>query len=87
MKVKKIEFEFGLLTLEEKENGHDEEGFVGDIRLSFKPNFPTKKDGAELKCFSIDYPRHNPYHEVDYYEWLMSWYKEGRLIKERRDEG
>ncbi len=86
MKTKIFEFEFGVLTLQEKENGHYEDGFVGDIRLSFTPNFPTGKDGAELKFHSIDYPGHNPYHKVDYYEWLMSWYKDGRLIEERRDE-
>lgn len=80
MKCQKMETSFGIFTMEEKESIEDKDKFVGAIRLTFKPNMPTKLDGSELKCFSLKYPGQNSYIPTNRYEWLMSWYKGGRNV-------
>lgn len=80
MKQEVIKSRLGTIVIEEKETSK-EDLFVGDIRISFTPNFPTKKNGAKLECFSIDFPRHNKYAPRNDYEFLLSWYKEGKLLR------
>ena len=42
-------------------------------------NEDAKLDNAELKIFSIDYPRESNHFE-NKYEYLFSWYKDGRNV-------
>ena len=76
MQTKEYKTDLGIIKIEEKENKSDREIFVGAIRLKFIPKLPIKNN-VELKVFSCSLPEHT---RDGSYEYLMSWYKDGRNI-------
>lgn len=79
MKTQKILSSLGTIVLEEKEYLDEDKLFVGAIRLCLYPNLPKKED-MTLKCFSLDYPGRTS--AIKHYQWLFSWYKDGRNVNE-----
>lgn len=80
MRRKEIKTDLGKIIIEQKETEADEDIFVGNVRLIFEPNLPKEKDGLKLQCFSLHTP--DSYNSSKNYEWLFSWYKDGRNVND-----